>query len=157
MQLEAEKTQSNGYFILVALTAGISFLTQYIMRKTQQAQMELQTVDGQGAQTQKMMQIIMPVMMAFYAFRYTSAFSVYIILSSVFNILTTIGINKIVDRKIRKEKEKNGGDQKVRGRVYTPKEQPKKEEPKKKTETQPTGDFLTGEADGKKRIRGRLK
>ena len=159
MKLESEKTQSNGYFILVVLTAGISFLTQWVMKKSSQAQMELQTVDGQGAQTQKIMMIMMPIMMAFFAFMYTSAFSIYIILSSVINIGTTFGINKIVDVQFKKAKSKEKKDDKVRGRVYVPKEEPKQEQPKtKKKKVKEQGpDFLTGQADGKKKIRGRLK
>jgi len=160
MKLEAEKTQSNGYFILVVLTAGISFLTQWVMKKSSQAQMELQTVDGQGAQTQKIMMIMMPVMMAFFAFMYTSAFSIYIILSSVINIGTTFGINKIVDVQFKKAKSKEKKDDKVRGRVYVPKEEPQQEQTKTKKakKKEPQGpDFLTGTADGKKKIRGRLK
>ena len=71
-------------FILVILTAGISFLTQIVMTKQQKAQMELQTVDGQGMQTQKIMKWMMPIMMAIFSFMYTAAFSIYIILKKRF-------------------------------------------------------------------------
>ena len=75
-------------------------------------------------------------------------------------MLTTFGINKIVDIKFKKEKAKTAGNEQViRGRVYTPKEEPKKEQPKKekKKKEVPENDFLTGKADGNKRVRGRLK
>jgi hypothetical protein len=90
---------------------------------------------------------------------YTSAFSIYIILSSVINIGTTFGINKIVDVQFKKAKAKEKKDDKVRGRVFVPKEEPKQEQPKtKKKKVKEQGpDFLTGQADGKKKIRGRLK
>lgn len=81
-ELNAEQTEANGYFILVILTAGSSLLSQFIMSKSQKAQMELQTVDGQGAQQQKIMMWMMPIMMAIFAFMYTAAFSIYIVLSS---------------------------------------------------------------------------
>ncbi len=152
-------SEPNGYFILVVLTALTSLLTQLVMGKSQKASMELQTVDGQGAQTQKMMQWMMPLMMAFFAFMYTSAFSIYIILSSLISILTTLGINFIVDRQMKKERAKRGLDE-IRGRVYTPKEQPKPEKKeKKKTDEDDTGStFLSGKADNKKgNIRGRIK
>ncbi len=160
--LDFERTAPNGYFILVVLTAGISLLMQVVMSKSQKAQMELQTVDGQGAQTQKIMTVMMPIMMAVFAFMYTSAFSIYIILSNIMSMGTTFGINKIVDHKFKKEKEKQGKDEtKIRGRVYTPKEEPKKEPEKKskkskKKEEEMTG-FLSGKADKSKHIRGRLK
>ena len=157
-KLEFEKSSPNGYFVLVVLTAGVSLLMQIILSKSQKAQMELQTVDGQGAQTQKIMTVMMPVMMAIFAFMYTSAFSIYIILSSVMSMLTTISINKIVDTKFKKELASANTDERIRGRVYTPKEEPKKEKPKKsKKQVQQVPDFLTGEADNKKKIRGRIK
>ena len=157
-KLGEEKSQPNGYFILVALTAGISLLSQIVMSKSQKAQMELQTVDGQGAQTQKIMTWMMPIMMAVFAFMYTAAFSVYIVLSSVISMLSTVAINKIVDLRYKNKKP----EKKVtHSRVYVPKEEPVKEDKKsknKKKKGEPEGgDFLSGEADKKKHVRGRLK
>ncbi len=152
-KLSYEKTAPNGYFILIALTAISSLIMQLVGAKAQKAQMELQTVDGQGAQTQKVMQWVMPIMMAIFAFMYTAAFSIYIIISSVFSIGTTFLINFIVDKQIKKEELNKKKDQKVRGRVYTPPKEPnKKEEPKKEKKKKETGrfahedggDFLTG-------------
>ena len=169
-KLGAEKEQANGYFILVILTAGVSLAMQLVTNKSQKAQMELQTVDGQGAQTQKIMKWMMPIMMAIFAFMYTSAFSIYIILSSLISMGTTVGINFIVDRRFKKQKEK-GDDGKTRKRIYTPKEE-EKQDPKKakkvkedkddKFAHESGGDFLTGKKKVKKakpqqHIRGRLK
>ncbi len=157
--LEEEKNAPNGYFILVVLTAGLSLLQQLIMTKTQKASMELQTVDGQGAQTQKIMTWMMPIMMAVFAFMYTSAFSLYIVLSTIISMLTTFGINFIVDRKFKKEEEKIKKDNEtIRGRIYTPKQEEKEQKPVKKQKEQPQADFLSGTADNKKsHIRGRIK
>ena len=165
-KLGEERNAPNGYFILVALTAGISFVMQIVSAKAQKASMELQTVDGQGAQTQKIMKWMMPIMMAFFAFMYTAAFSIYIIISSVISIGTTFLINFIVGRKLKKEKAQKGQSdtKKIRGRVYTPKPEekpePKKETKKKKNDqfAHETGeDFLSGKADKKSHVRGRLK
>ena len=157
--LEEEKTAPNGFFILVVLTAGLSLLQQLIMTKTQKASMELQTVDGQGAQTQKIMTWMMPIMMAVFAFMYTSAFSIYIVLSTIISMITTFGINFIVDRKFKKEEEKIKKDNEtIRGRVYTPKQEEKEQKADKKQKEQPQADFLSGAADNKKsHIRGRIK
>lgn len=125
-QLEEEKKAPNGFYILCVLSAGISLLMQLTMNKSQKAQLELQTVDGQGAQNQKMMMWMMPIMMAVFSFIYTSAFSIYIIISSLFSIATTFAINAIVDKKY---KNTNSQSQVVRGRIY---QAPKKEETKKK-------------------------
>ena len=159
-KLDVEKTAPNGYFILVVLTAAVSLIMQIVMSKAQKAQMELQTVDGQGAATQKVMKWMMPSMMAIFAFMYTAAFSIYIIISSVISILTTYLINFIVDRKLKKKKQiVVEGEQKViRGRVYTPKVEEKKKEEKKEKKKKDDkfahsngGDFLTGPAKRKKR------
>jgi len=153
-KLSYEKTQANGYLILVVLTVATSFLSQWITTRSQKAQMELQTVDGQGMQTQKMMMWMMPIMMAVFAFIYTSAFAIYIILSSVLGLATTLLINLIVDRKY---KSKSGKTEVVRSKVHTPKAEPKKKEEKKKgglfakKEEPAKKDFLSGLADKKKR------
>lgn len=141
-KLSTEKNAPNGFFILAVLTAAVSFLMQFITTKSQKAQMELQSVDGQGMGTQKMMMWLMPIMMAVFAFIYTAAFSIYMILSSSISILTTLLINAYADKKYKKSKAALGKEV-VRGRVYVPKEEPK--EDKKKNKKQPdTGDFLTG-------------
>lgn len=137
--LETEKNEANGYFILCILTAGISFLMQLVMSKSQKAQMELQTVDGQGARQQKMMMWMMPVLMAFFSFMYTAAFSIYLILSSVISILTTLLINWVVDKKFGKPND--GKKEIIRGRVYNaPKEE--KKEKKVVQKEKPQGNFI---------------
>ncbi len=156
-KLDYEKNAPNGYFILVALTALSSLFMQIVMGKAQKAQMELQTVDGQGMQTQKVMKWMMPIMMAIFAFMYTAAFSVYIVVSSIVSIATTYGINFIVDRQFKKQNA-NKPTQKVRGRIYVKKQEEKKEEPKKaqkpkddKFAHQSGGDFLSGKVSKKKK------
>ena len=160
IKMKNETTQPNGYFILAILTAGVSLLLQIITSKSQKAQMELQTVDGQGARTNKMMTWMMPIMMAIFAFTMTAAFSIYMIVSSVISILTTILINKLVDysfkRKALKEAVEANGTEKeiVRGRIYVkePEPQPKKEKKKTKKEEPVRPDFMNDEAEkGKKK------
>ena len=106
VKLEEEKEEANGYYILVAISIIITFLSQFIMMKANKDQMELQSVDGQGAATQKMMLWLMPIMMAVFAFIYTAAFSLYIITSTILSILTNIGINKIVDFQFKRKNHK---------------------------------------------------
>ena len=150
-KLDEEQTQPNGYLILIALTIITTILTQWVTSKSQKAQMELQTVDGQGAQTNKVMMWMMPIMMAIFAFIYTAAFSLYIVLSSVLSILTTFLINFIVEKKYKKQQEAlKARKDVVRGRVYTPKEEEKPKETKKKKNEIPANDFLSGLADKKK-------
>ena len=118
-KMSKQKTEANGYFILVVLTIGSSLLMQFVTTKSQKAQMELQSVDGNGAKSQKMMMWMMPIMMGVFAFIYTAAFSLYIIMSSLTSLLSTIGINKIVDIRYKKEvaKKEQSKDKRFRKKV----------------------------------------
>ena len=97
--LAAEKSAANGYFILIVISIGSMFLSQFIIMKSQKAQNELQTADGRGAKTQKMMLIIMPIMFGIFSFFYSAAFSIYMIVSSFYGIASTLLINFFIDRK----------------------------------------------------------
>lgn len=148
-KLSDEKSAPNGYFILVILTAATSLLMQLVTSKSQKAQMELQTVDGQGAQTQKMMTWMMPIMMAVFAFLYTAAFSIYIILSSLISVATTLITNYFVGKKFDKIKA-NKEAKPVRGRIYSKPEEPKEKAPAKKEKEVKRGDFLNSEKENRR-------
>ena len=109
--LAEEKSAPNGYLILVVLSIGIMLASQLVMQKTQKTQMQLSSVDGQGAQTQKMMTWMMPLMFGVFAFIYNASFSLYMIISSALSTISTVIINKIVEknfkRKAEEEAEKN--------------------------------------------------
>ena len=112
-KLGAEKEQVNGYFVLVILTAGFSLLMQIVMSKGQKAQMELQSVNGQAMMTQKVMMWMMPIMMGLFSLMYTAAFSVYIIVSNIISMLTTLLINKVVDIRFKKALEAQGEEMEI--------------------------------------------
>lgn len=101
--LSKEKSAPNGYLILVALSIGIMVVSQLVMQKSQKTQMQLSSVDGQGAQTQKMMTWMMPIMFGVFAFIYNASFSLYMIISSGLSTLSTIIINKVVEKKFAKQ------------------------------------------------------
>ena len=105
-KMGAEKASKNGYFILVVLSIAVMFLSQLIMEKEQKSQMELQTVEGANStagQTQKMMKWIMPIMFGVFAFIYTASFSIYMIISSAFSIVSSLLINLIVKKVFEKK------------------------------------------------------
>lgn len=111
--LDTEKNAPNGYLILVVLSIGIMLVSQLIVTKTQKTQMELQSVDGQNgtaAQTSKMMMWMMPIMFGFFAFMYSAAFSLYMIVSSLISTLSTLLINYFVEKKFKKLAEKEAED-----------------------------------------------
>lgn len=138
--LTEQKSQVNGYFIFAVLNAAVSLALQLISMKSQKAQMELQTVDGQGAQSQKMMLWMMPIIMFICAFSLTSVFSIYMIMSSIFSIASTLVINAVVDKQYKKETAKK--DTRIRGRVFVPDETLKKKPEKKKKKEDLQNDFL---------------
>jgi membrane protein insertase Oxa1/YidC/SpoIIIJ len=70
--------------------------------RSQKEQQKYSSVDGQGASQQKMMMIIMTGMFAVFSFMYSSAFSIYMIMSNVLSLISTLIINKIVD--VREQK-----------------------------------------------------
>ena len=100
-----EKSAANGYYILIVISIGTMFLSQFIMARSQKAQNELQTADGRGQKTQKVMMIVMPIIFGIFSFFYSSAFSIYMITSNVFGIASTLTINFFIDRKFRKIEE----------------------------------------------------
>lgn len=103
--LETEKTQANGYYIMIVLTIGLMVLSQFISMKSQKESNQYQTVDGQGARTQKIMMIAMPLIYAITGFMWTAAFSIYIAVSSFISILVTLLSNLIIGRMFKKKEE----------------------------------------------------
>ena len=95
--LTANKKAYNGYFVLIALAIGLMFLQQFISMRSQKAASELGTVDGSGARTNKWMMIMMPVIYGIFSFMYSAAFSVYMITSSAYGLITMLIVNKVVD------------------------------------------------------------
>ncbi len=103
--LKDAKEGANGYFILIALSIGTILLQQIITIRSQKAQNKYSSVDGQQAATQKTTMIIMTVMFGIFAFMYSAAFSIYMVISSVFSLFSTMLINKIVDVVMNKKEE----------------------------------------------------
>jgi hypothetical protein len=104
--LTTEKSQANGYFILILLSIGTILLQQFVTMRTQKAQNQFSTVDGQGGANQKMMLVVMTLMFAIFSFMYSSAFSIYMITGNILSLLMTLIINKIVSKVMDKQDEK---------------------------------------------------
>ncbi len=104
-QLDGEKSAANGYFVLIALSIGTILLQQFVSMRAQKEQQKYSSVDGQGASQQKMTMIIMTGMFAIFSFMYSSAFSIYLVVSNLFSMLSMFVINKCVDLKEKKKKD----------------------------------------------------
>ncbi len=105
-KLTTQKSQANGYYILIVLSIGTILLQQWISMRGQKEQQKFSSVDGQGASQQKMMMVIMTGMFAIFSFMYSSAFSIYMIMSNVLSLFSTLIINKLVDISESKKEER---------------------------------------------------
>ena len=103
--LKTEQKQPNGYFILIILSIGMMVASQLITMKSSKESNKYQTVDGQGAKTQKMMLFLMPMIYAIFAFMYSAAFSIYMVMSSLVAVLVTLLSNLILGRIFKKKEE----------------------------------------------------
>ena len=135
--LEKEKSEPNGYLILVLLSIGTMLVSQILMQKVNKTQMELSSVDGAdgtAAQSQKMMTWMMPIMFGFFSFMYTASFSIYIIISSVVSTASTLLINLIVEKRFEKlaAKEAEQLELKRLGKAYKHIEEKEKNKKNKK-------------------------
>ena len=120
--LSVHKTEANGWFILIALSIATILLQQWVTNRSQKEQQQFSTVDGQGAQQQKTTMIVMTAMFAIFSFMYSSAFSIYMITSNIFSLLSTIVINKAVDHFENKkdaQREQEKYNQRFPGRKQT--------------------------------------
>ncbi len=105
-KLGAQKSQANGYYILILLSIGTILLQQFVSMRSQKEQQKFSSVDGQGASQQKIMMIVMTGMFAVFSFMYSSAFSIYMIMSNVLSLFSTLVINKLVDISMSRKDEK---------------------------------------------------
>ena len=105
--LEAEKNTYNGYFVLIILAIGLMFLQQFIMMRSQKDANELSTVDGSAASTNKWMMIMMPIIFGVVSFMYSAAFSIYMITNTLYGLISTLIINKVVTVRFEKNEDNN--------------------------------------------------
>ncbi len=101
-KLEAQKQQANGYYIMIVLSIGTIVLQQVVTMRSQKEQQKFSSVDGQGAAQQKTTLFVMTAMFAVFSFMYSAAFSIYMVVSNLTSLASTVIINKIVDKSAEK-------------------------------------------------------
>lgn len=103
----------NGLMILPFASIGLSFLSIWLMQRVERKNRkgEIVSINAQQARTNKTMMFVTPLIMAIFAFIYTGALAIYMVFSSLFNILSTLCfrplVNKAVERSIKKQQSKN--------------------------------------------------
>jgi YidC/Oxa1 family membrane protein insertase len=104
-KLTEQKTQANGYYIMIVLSIGTIILQQIVSMRSQKEQNKYSSVDGQGASQQKTMLFVMTAMFGIFSFMYSAAFSIYLVMSNITSLLSTVIINKFVDKAWAKKEE----------------------------------------------------
>jgi YidC/Oxa1 family membrane protein insertase len=92
----------NGYLILVVLSVGLNILNTYLSLRQQKS-----AADPAAMGSMKVMMIMMPFMIGFFALSQSSAFTLYMAVNSLMTLivnLTSTGILKLID----KNKEEKG-------------------------------------------------
>lgn len=95
----------NGLMILPILSVALSFLSMFVSQamerkgKTNQAQT---SAEQQQQQSNKITMILMPLMMAYFGFIYTGAFSIYMVINYLISILSTVALKAPVDKMVQK-------------------------------------------------------
>ena len=102
-KLTEQKQQANGYYIMILLSIGTIILQQVVTMRSQKEQQQFSSVDGQGAAQQKTTLFIMTAMFAVFSFMYSAAFSIYMVVSNITSLISTIVINKFVDKAAEKQ------------------------------------------------------
>ena len=104
----AYEKMSNGFAILPIVAGASTFLSSWIMQKSQPkpANPDKQDQNDPAAQTQNMgkwMTYLMPLMSVFFCYRYDSTFAFYWIFSNIFSLAVTLIINATVVKKLQSE------------------------------------------------------
>ena len=91
--IEGEKSEPNGYYVLIVLAVAISFLTQWLSTK-------LTMPKGQKLNTMnKVMMVIIPLTMVIFAFTSNVVFTLYVIVNSVMTAIITTILTFIMKKK----------------------------------------------------------
>ena len=106
-----EKGNWNGLMILPILSIALSFLSVLIAQAMEKKKDVAQTsVDAQQQKSNKATMFMMPLMMAYFGFIYTGAFSIYMVCNYTISILSTIAFKVPVEKMVQKSLAKNPVD-----------------------------------------------
>ena len=102
----------NGYFILAILTAITTVLSTYINTLVSKLRAKRKNKEFvKGAENNKTMLIIMPLIMGIFTLFYNAAFGLYILTGNLFTLITgpliTLLIEYIDEKKVQKQQNKN--------------------------------------------------
>lgn len=104
---DSGKSKWNGYLILPIIAFALSVLSTKLIKPADQPAIAGQTEEQIKAQKSqaKMMTFIMPLMMGVFSLFYSTAFTLYMVVSNVFTTLFNLGFNIIIKQIDAKKKE----------------------------------------------------
>ena len=100
------ENMSNGFAILPLLAGATTFLSSWIMQKSQPKPATKPDDRDPAAQTQNMgkwMMYLMPLMSVFFCWRYDATFAFYWIFSNIFSLAVNLILNATVFKKMQSE------------------------------------------------------
>lgn len=97
-------------FLSVLFSFGSMWISQRLERKNRKGEVVKQ--DQQQATTNKTMMIIMPLMMAYFGFFQTGAFAIYMVVSYMFSIISTVALRAPIERKVERSLSQADGSDK---------------------------------------------
>jgi len=100
-RIQSNYSSWNGYFILVVLAGGVTYLsfviTQLVTSKKRKEQNP--TAAAQSPMGgMKIMKFLMPALMVIFTFNYSAAFALYIVMNSIMSTILSFGSLKILEK-----------------------------------------------------------
>ncbi len=94
----------NGFFIIIFLSAGALFISQYFITRQSKTQNELMQGNGKAAKFMKWIPLILiPAMYIYFGFTYSMAYMLYLFLSSTISFISNLIVNSIIEKKFMKK------------------------------------------------------
>lgn len=107
--VHAKNTRWNGYYILAVLSAGLTFLSQWLTERLQKSKNkkvnELVAQSNQQGTAMKFMKIFLPLMMVIFVLTSSASFGLYIVSSSLISMLISTLTSLIVNACYKKKEE----------------------------------------------------
>lgn len=107
--VHAKNSRWNGYYILAVLSAGLTFLSQWLTERLQKSKNkkvnELVAQSNQQGTAMKFMKIFLPLMMVIFVLTSSASFGLYIVSSSLISMLISTLTSLIVNACYKKKEE----------------------------------------------------
>ena len=106
LEYERDK-QPNGFFIIIFLSAGALFASQFFITRQSKTQNDLMQGNGKLSKVLQWIPLILiPAMYIYFGFTYSMAYMLYLFLSSTISFVVNFIVNKIFEKKFMKNEEK---------------------------------------------------